>query len=27
VPAHAAYRDQDVPWFSWLLGKRHSALP
>lgn len=27
VPAHAAYRDQDVPWFAWLLRKRHSAVP
>jgi signal transduction histidine kinase/streptogramin lyase len=27
VPAHAAYRDQDVPWFSWLLGRRHFRGP
>ena len=27
VPAHAAYRDQAIPWFSWLLGKRRSAIP
>jgi signal transduction histidine kinase len=27
VPSHAAYRDKDVPWFSWLLSKRRSAVP
>jgi hypothetical protein len=27
VPAHAAYRDQAIPWYSWLQRKRHSAIP
>lgn len=27
VPAHVAYRDQAIPWLSWLQRKRHSATP
>jgi len=27
VPAHAAYRDKDVPWFPWLPARRRSAVP